>query len=80
VIEEQVRGLREDVAEVRAMIGDRTQPDSVRGRLHQVEGLLRSAVFRRAPGSLLRKWERVLVVAAAVAAAVAPYVLYFAAH
>jgi hypothetical protein len=71
-IEEQIRGMREDVTQCVQMIGDRRDPESVRGRLHKLEGLVGSVVMRRAVGSTwLKGWERfalVLCAAATVAA------------
>lgn len=69
-LEADFRNMREDMHELRAMIGDKSQPESVRGRLHSMEGLLRSAVMKRAPGALLRRWERLLIVATSMTVAV----------
>ena len=74
VVEEQLRGMRDDVSQVAAMIGDRRDPESVRGRLHKLEGLVASVVVRRAVGATwLRGWERFAVVVAALATVAASW-------
>lgn len=73
VIEERVRELQTDVTELRQMIGDRRNPDSIRGRLHKIEGLLGSFVVRRSPGLILKGWERAVVVLCGVATAAAAW-------
>jgi len=66
-IEEQIRGIREDVTQLVAMVGDSRQPDSVRGRLHKLEGLVGSMVMRRSIGTTwLKGWERFALLAAAL--------------
>jgi hypothetical protein len=78
-IEEQIRAMREDVTQCLAMIGDRRDPESVRGRLHKLEGLVGSVVMKRAIGSTwLKGWERfVLVFCAAATVAASWYHLVF---
>jgi hypothetical protein len=73
-IEEQVRGLREDVATLAADIGDRRNPESIRGRLHTLEGAIASIVLRRSAGlGMLRSWQAIILVACAIATAVAAW-------
>lgn len=73
-LEEQIKGVREDVALVVAMIGDRKDVDSVRGRLHKLEGLVASAVMRRAVTTTwLKGWERFALVACALATVAASW-------
>jgi hypothetical protein len=74
VIEEQVRGIREDVTQLIAMIGDRREPESVRGRLHKLEGIIASAVMKRAVGATwLKGWERGALVLCALATVAASW-------
>lgn len=74
VVEEQVRGIREDVLQLVSMIGDRRDPESVRGRLHKIEGIIGSIVMRRAVGtSWLKGWERSLLVLCALATVAASW-------
>lgn len=62
--------MAEDVRRISDDIGDRRNPDSIRGRLHKLESVAAAAVLRRNFGvGLLKGWERFAIVAAALATA-----------
>lgn len=66
--------IRADVRMLVDVIGDKSEPDTVRGRLHKLEGLAASAVLRRNYGvGLLKGWERLVLVACAVATGAAAW-------
>ena len=73
-LEQIARENREDVQRLVSMIGDRRDPESVRGRLHKIEGIIGSIVMRRAVGtSWLKGWERSLLVLCALATVAASW-------
>ena len=74
-LEEQMRGVREDVASIHTEIGDNRSPGSIRYRLHQLEGL---ALMREGLGRLLGRGWKITAGVALLAAAAAPYVIFFA--
>ena len=76
-LEEQILGVREDVAALVREIGDNRTPGTIRYRLHQIEGL---DLIRQGFGRLLSRGWKIAAGVALLAAAAAPYVLYFAAR
>ena len=76
-LEEQMRGVREDIAAIVRELGDNRSPGTIRYRLHQIEGL---DLIRQGMGRLLSRGWRFAAGVALLAAAAAPYVLYFAAR
>lgn len=73
-IEERVDNIRDDLRTLIDVVGDKSKPDSVRGRLHKLEGLAASMVLRRNYGvGLLKGWERVVLVGCAVVTAAAAW-------
>lgn len=73
-LEEQMRGVREDVRSLMDMVGDRRNPESVRGRLHNIESSLLGLAMRRNYGlGLLKGWERFALVLAGLATAAASW-------
>ena len=78
-LEEQVLGVREDVAQLVAMIGDNRTPGSVRGRLHVVENDLRALkLIRQGASQLIGTGWKVVAGVCLLLVTAAPYVLYFA--
>ena len=73
VLDQRVTDLTTDVREIRNALeggGDVTYERSVRGRLHKLENVAAVAVLRRNLGvGLLKGWERMLLLAAALATA-----------
>ena len=67
-LEEQMRGVREDVQLVVRQLGDRSEPDSVRGRLHKMEATLAVIAWRR---GVWPRLERFVLLGCSVAVATA---------
>lgn len=60
--------MADDVRQLQRDIGDKRDPESIRGRLHKLESVAAAAVLRRNLGvGLLKGWERFALVAAALA-------------
>ena len=75
-LEEQVLGVREDVAQLVAMIGDNRSPGSVRGRLHTLENDIQALkLIRRGASQLVGRGWKVIAAIAVLATAAAPYVV-----
>ncbi len=78
-LEADFRNMADDVRRLDQAIGDRKDPDSIRGRLHKLESVAAAGGLRTNLGvGLLKGWERFVLVAAAIATAGATwYALLF---
>lgn len=74
-LEEQMRGVREDVASILRELGDSRTPGTVRYRLHQLEGL---QLIHQGVTRLLGRGWKIAAGLALLATAAAPYVIFFA--
>ena len=73
-LEADFRNMADDVRRLDQAIGDRKDPDSIRGRLHKLESVAAAAVLRRNLGvGLLKGWERSVLVLCAVATVAASW-------
>lgn len=73
-LEADYRNLRDDVRQIADDIGDKSDPNSIRGRIHKLESVAAAAVLRRNFGvGLLKGWERSLLVLCALATVAASW-------
>lgn len=78
-LEEQMRGVREDVSQIVAMIGDQRTPGTVRGRLHKIENDIAALLLiRRGASQLLGRGWKIVAGVALLLTAAAPYVIFLA--